>query len=298
MLAEFERGATIVLQALHLNWPPLAAFSRALEAELGHPVQANAYFTPADSQGLPVHHDTHDVFVLQVSGRKRWLVYDPVLELPLRRQHYRPELGEPGDAVEDVVLDAGDTLYLPRGWLHQAVTSDTDSLHLTVGVNVQTWHDAFKAALESCADDVEFRRSLPAGGEGGEALLELLRERLRPDEVARRARDRLVRSRRPIRDRQLAQLRALDGLTLESEVERRPTILALVAERDGDGRVALEFEGKTLVFPEHVRADVEFLAAVDGPIRPADLPGALDDESRLVLVRRLVREGFLTIRGA
>jgi ribosomal protein L16 Arg81 hydroxylase len=60
-------------------------------------------------------------------------------------------MGEPGEPVLDVTLQAGDTLYLPRGWLHEAKTSETDSLHLTMGVNVYTWMDAFRAALDSCA---------------------------------------------------------------------------------------------------------------------------------------------------
>ena len=86
--AAFADGATIVAQGLHHWWPPIARFCRNLEAELGHPAQANAYWTPRDSQGLPVHHDTHDVFVLQIAGEKRWLVYEPVLELPLKDQRY------------------------------------------------------------------------------------------------------------------------------------------------------------------------------------------------------------------
>ena len=53
VLEEFERGATIVLQGLHHLWLPLARYCRQLEAFLGHPVQANAYYTPAGSQGLP-----------------------------------------------------------------------------------------------------------------------------------------------------------------------------------------------------------------------------------------------------
>ena len=100
-------------------------------------MQANAYYTPAGSQGLPVHHDTHEVISLQVAGSKRWLVYEPVLELPLKNQRYRSALGEPGEPMLDVTLRAGDTLYLPRGWLHQALTSDEDSLHITVGINVE-----------------------------------------------------------------------------------------------------------------------------------------------------------------
>src|SRR5215213_8309997 len=52
---ELEAGATIVLQGLQRYWPPLATFCRALEQDLTHPVQANAYVTPAGAQGLSVH---------------------------------------------------------------------------------------------------------------------------------------------------------------------------------------------------------------------------------------------------
>jgi hypothetical protein len=291
VLAEFEAGATIVLQALHHNWGPLAAFCRGLEAGVGEPVQANAYFTPRSAQGLAVHHDTHDVFVLQVSGRKHWRVYEPVVELPLQEQRYsRAQHGAPGAPVEDCVLEAGDTMYLPRGWLHDALTTDSESLHLTVGVKVYTWLDAVKAALEDCGDDVGFRRSVPADGEMRDDLLAALSERLAPAEVARRKRTRFVKSRRPVREGQLSELRALDELTVETQVARRETAIA-----DLDFPHLL-FEGKTLTFPGHVEDEVVFIAAAEEPFSPAELPGSLDDEGRLVLVRRLVREGFLRIQ--
>jgi bifunctional lysine-specific demethylase and histidyl-hydroxylase NO66 len=287
VLAEFEDGATLVLQGLHHTWPPLAEFCRYLEIELGHPAQANAYFTPRDAQGLPVHHDTHDVFSLQVAGEKRWLVYEPALELPLKDQKYGPELGESGEPVHDVTLRAGDTLYLPRGWLHQAMTASTDSLHITVGVNVYTWLDAFKAALRDCEDDVHFRRS-PDGD--AEDLLEALSARLAPDQVFARQRRKLVSTRRPLLPDQLTQLRALEGLSLETLLERRPTVLF-----DLDGST-LVFEGKTVALPAVAREDLEFIASADDAFTAADFPGDLDDTTRLVLVRRLVREGFLRLR--
>jgi bifunctional lysine-specific demethylase and histidyl-hydroxylase NO66 len=295
VLAEWERGATVVLQGLHLTRPAVGEFCRSLEAALGHPAQANAYYTPRNAQGLPVHHDTHDVFVLQVAGEKRWRVYDPAFELPLKNQRYSADLGAPGETVEDRVLGPGDTLYLPRGWLHEAVTSQTDSLHLTIGVNVVTWLDAFKAALEELGDDVRFRRSWQAG-DGVDELVEALRGRLGRDDVERRARDRLVRTRRPLREGQMRQLRGLEELGLDTELERRSSVIAdLVA---GDGSVSLVFEGRELTFPGHVRRELEAVFGAEQPFTPAELPGALDDPSRLVLVRRLVREGFLTIRDA
>jgi hypothetical protein len=293
--AAFSEGATIVVQGLHHWWRPLSLFCRALETDLGEPAQANAYYTPRSSQGLPVHHDTHDVFVLQMAGEKRWLVYEPAFELPLKDQRYsEAEHGAPGEVVKDVTLRAGDTLYLPRGWLHEAVTSKSDSLHLTIGVNVYTWSDALRAALRELASDVEARRSVPEDGGGGRDLLELLAERLEPDAVARRKARKLVHGRRPILDGQLRQLRALEELTVETEVERRPEALFLLEEGE-DGRVRLSFSGKSLTFPARARQEVEALADADEPVAARDLPGGLDEAGRLVLVRRLVREGFLRL---
>ena len=292
MLAEWERGATIVLQGLHLTRPAIGVFCRSLEDTLGHPAQANAYYTPRSAQGLPVHHDTHDVFVLQVAGEKRWLVYEPALELPLKDQRYSAELGGPGEVVEDLVLRPGDMLYLPRGWLHEALTSDSDSLHLTIGINVVTWLDAFKAALEELGDDVRFRRSWQSGNDTVD-LVEALRERLSREDVEERARAKLVRTRRPIREGQLQQLRALEELGPETEIERNPTVLADLLERDGG--VSFGFEGREVIFPAHARGEVAAIAAADEPFTAAELPGSLDDAGRLVLIRRLVREGLLRI---
>ena len=280
VLEEFEHGATIVLQGLHHLWLPLARYCRHLEAFLGHPAQANAYYTPAGSQGLPVHHDTHEVISLQVAGTKRWLVYEPVLELPLKNQRYRSALGAPGEPVLDVTLRAGDTLYLPRGWLHQALTSDADSLHITVGVNVRRWVDEARAELDVAEDELAFRQAIDA--EEPPALPALDAEAVRA-----RTRARFVRNRRPILEGQLSELRALGSLTAEDELERRDTVIA-----DLDGTTLL-FEGKTLRFPARLAPELEFLVTTDAPFRASELPGELDDAGRLVLVRRLVREGFL-----
>jgi hypothetical protein len=280
VLAEFDAGATIVLQGLHHNWLPLARYCRQLEAVLGHPAQANAYYTPRGSQGLPVHHDTHEVISLQVAGEKRWLVYEPVLELPLKNQRYRSELGAPGEPVLDVTLRAGDTMYLPRGWLHQALTSDFDSLHITVGVNVRRWFDEARAELDAQEDDIAYRRTIDADEPPELPLLDA-------HEARDRARDRFVRGRRPILDGQLSELRALDRLGLDTELERRDTVIA-----DLHG-TTLVFEGRDLRFPERLAAELEFLVTTDGPFRGSELPGSLDEAGRLVLLRRLVREGFL-----
>jgi hypothetical protein len=107
--------------------------------------------------------------------------------------------------------------------------------------------------------------------------------------VERRMREKLLDSRRPVLDGQLTQIARLAELGLETRLERRPTVLA---EVDG---ATLRFEGKRLTFPEHVAPDLEFLAIADGPFTVRDFPGTLNKQGRYVLVRRLVREGFLRI---
>jgi hypothetical protein len=293
VLAEWEAGATIVLQALHVNWHPLAVFCRLLEDALGHAVQANAYYTPRGSQGFAVHHDTHDVLVLQVAGEKRWLLYDQLLELPLKHQRYSQALGEHGEPTDDLVLRAGDTLYLPRGWLHQAETSATDSLHLTIGITAYPWIDAVRAALAECEDELAFRRDAGAGR--GDGLVDLLAERLEPEQIERRRRRRFLETRRPIREDGIAQLRALERLDDGTPLERRETVIADL--EDWDGGTMLVFEGREVRFPAHASPELEACFAAEGRFRIGDLPGELDTEGRLVLVRRLVREGFLRIAG-
>jgi hypothetical protein len=285
--AEHAAGATIVLQALQLHWRPAALYCRGLERRLGFPVQANAYSTPAGAQGFAVHHDTHDVFVLQVAGTKRWRIHAPVVELPLAAQRWSPSLGDPGPPVDERTLEPGDTLYVPRGWPHEAAAQDEASLHVTVGMHPPTRMDALRAALDDCASDVEFRRALRPGGELPADLLERLAGRLGPEDVARRTRRRFVDGRRPVLDDQLTQAREAASLGPDDAVEVRPTVIAVL-----DG-TALRFEGKEVRFPETARTVLAAVAGADRPFTAAQLPADLDESGRLVLVRRLIREGFL-----
>ncbi|AKT52395.1 cupin domain-containing protein [Arsenicicoccus sp. oral taxon 190] len=169
---EFAAGATIVAQGLHRTWPPLLELAQQLAVDLGHPVQVNAYITPPQSQGFADHYDVHDVFVLQTSGRKRWVLHQPVLPAPLRHHPWaarRSEVEEAARAepVLDVTLEPGDVLYLPRGTIHAASTFGEVSSHVTIGVHTWTPYAAAEVitdlALARVAADPEVRRSLALG---------------------------------------------------------------------------------------------------------------------------------------
>ena len=161
----FHAGATIVLQGLHRHWAPLTAFCRELELFLTHPAQVNAYLTPPSSRGLGVHHDTHDVFVLQVCGRKLWQVWDAAVSFPLARQKQLPPGAEAptGTPLVDAELVPGDCLYVPRGFRHAAKTAETASLHLTVGVPTYNWNEVLRDVVDLATEEAWFREGLPVG---------------------------------------------------------------------------------------------------------------------------------------
>jgi hypothetical protein len=92
---------------------------------------------------------------------------------------------------------------------------------------------------------------------------------------------------------QLAQLRAAERLDADTACERRPTVIAELERHPGT--VALVFEGKEVVFPARAEPAVAAVHAAEGPITAAALPGPLDLEGRVVLLRRLVREGYLQV---
>uniref|UniRef100_A0A673GA00 Bifunctional lysine-specific demethylase and histidyl-hydroxylase n=1 Tax=Sinocyclocheilus rhinocerous TaxID=307959 RepID=A0A673GA00_9TELE len=90
---------------------------------------------------------------------------DEVLPLVSSSNFSQDEIGQP---IMDVVLEAGDLLYFPRGFIHQGdCLPDAHSLHLTVSsFQRNSWGDLLlklmPAALETAMEeDVEFRKGLP-----------------------------------------------------------------------------------------------------------------------------------------
>lgn len=301
IVAEYQGGATVILQGLHRRWPPLASLCRSLEAALSHPTQTNIYITPPGSQGFAPHYDTHDVFVLQVDGSKHWRIYDSPVPLPHPSQPFKEQGSPAGELITELDVAAGDLLYLPRGFIHEALTSDQRSIHITLGVTGLTWLELLREAAAECREDLRFRRLLPAGFAGSEAgraemaaeLSRLAAELQRPEVAARavdRVLDRFINTRRPIGADRLFTAEALDRVDLHTRVRRRREVLFRL--RTGPERVALSFHGKQVALPAYAAAAVTFCTREE-PFCAAELPPDLDAPGRLVLVRRLLREGFL-----
>lgn len=295
--AHLAEGATIVLQGLHRYWPPVTDLCAALERELTHPVQANAYLTPPVAQGLSVHGDPHDVFAIHTHGAKQWVVYEG--DVPAAD-------GSGADPTTDAVLRAGDVLYLPRGVHHAARTTDEPSLHLTIGVRAVTWRDVIDRVLSDLAEDDGLDAALPPGwaddpatlAQTARAHLGAMAARLAQTDptAALVARARSFASHRPDDLRgQLRQTLAAGDIGDATTIRRRPNRRAQVTT-DGD-RVVITMSDRTLSLPAHAHAAVARACSGDDLV-VGDLASHLDEPGRATLARRLVREGVCEIVGA
>jgi lysine-specific demethylase/histidyl-hydroxylase NO66 len=284
----FDDGATIVLQGLHRNWEPVAAFCRALELQLGHPCQVNAYITPPGAQGLALHADPHDVFVLQAFGRKHW------------------EVGAaPAEAARDPLeadVGPGDCIYMPTGTPHAASTGSGLSGHLTVGVQVVRWRDVLAEVWRSLEGDPALDEALPVGWTGDpRGFADLLRARLEilgsglgavdADAVTDARIRRFLSTRAQLLRGVLVQGRAIDSIDDDTSLTRRPGSVCEV-RRDGDRLIAL-LGDRRLDMPGWLEPAMRTVASSEH-LTVRDLaPTLADRPSRLVLARRLVREGLL-----
>jgi lysine-specific demethylase/histidyl-hydroxylase NO66 len=206
-----------------------------------------------------------------------------------------------GAPLVEAELAPGDCLYVPRGFRHAARTTEDASLHLTVGMLTYNWNDLLGEVLDQATEETWFREGLPVGfAEDPAALEAALAERVAElrrfldkvdlGRVAERAVNRFWVSRAPLLQGQLRHLLTLDQLAGDSEVRVRPGAtwrLQVTGER-----LELLLGDRTLAMPAALEPAVRGLLEA-GRGTPAGLAGDLDGPSRLVLVRRLVREGLL-----
>lgn len=113
-------NCSIVINSLDLYWNELFRFRAKMEAELQKYVEVNLYLTPGgNNQTFKWHKDSHDVFLIQISGEKQWCISNKTSGF---------------DEFETLLLTKGNTLQIKKNFFHCAYTKDLESMHVTFGI--------------------------------------------------------------------------------------------------------------------------------------------------------------------
>ncbi len=194
-LANFLRtGSTLIVNAIQEYHPPVARLARDIEGALATYVNVNLYASWHSTRGFATHWDDHDVFVIQVTGAKEWRLFKPTRSSPTSydSQPTSPLNAERGSHSSRVAmpdyghhssgwgapasespphpawvgtLTAGDVLFIPRGWWHDARVDCADegvgSVHLTLGTRTVTGTWILRWLERKLLDHELFRRNTP-----------------------------------------------------------------------------------------------------------------------------------------
>jgi len=147
VIEALEAGATLAIDDLQELHDPVADLAESLETELREAVHVNVYVSFGTRAGFRMHTDPHDVFALQITGRKEWC--------------YSCN-GGPGEveSVQTHVIMPGDCLYLPRGWKHSATPVGEPTVHLAFAVNSSRIGDFIEWLITQNHQVADLRRDL------------------------------------------------------------------------------------------------------------------------------------------
>jgi Cupin superfamily protein len=170
LLEHFRDRFSIRLLCPQKFHDPLWSMLSILEFEFGSRVGCRVDLLPSNGKGFKPRYDNFDSIIIQLEGKSTWKLYSCLegFELP-RCSSFEIEFDQlPSVVSVEATLNAGDSLYIPKGWTHRQENTTADaSLFLTIQINegnsiadlLETvMPEALSEAIEKKTD---MRRSLP-----------------------------------------------------------------------------------------------------------------------------------------
>ncbi|NJM28263.1 MAG: hypothetical protein HC856_08700, partial [Pseudanabaena sp. RU_4_16] len=195
--------------------------------------------------------------------------------------------------------------------------TDEPSLHLSIAIIPFTWADLITKALTSVdKQNSSIHKALPVGflnqpqsASSLQVQLTELLEHLSQHANAETAVSQLARSfidgMKSLPDGHFTQLQQLDLINLDSAVAKRQGMFCWIFKQtempshfvgylQGGDYVSMQFPGNEVRGPSWLEPAYRFIAETE-TFAVKDLPDSLSDNAKLVLVRRLIREGLLRV---
>lgn len=157
-----QKGASVVIENAGKYDFKLSSYLNRITKETFHNTRINAYLSFLGHEAYKVHYDTHDVYILQIEGAKKWEVYDSTIVNPIFYQKNHSVEAPPDQSKYlETTLTPGDFFYVPRGHWHRVMTVDEPSLHLTLAIFPRTGILFLKWLTNELTEYPSFRRDIP-----------------------------------------------------------------------------------------------------------------------------------------
>jgi hypothetical protein len=304
----YQEGGTIIFNGIDEMDSQLAGMARSLDVIFRGRTSVNAFLTPPNSSGFLPHFDTHDVFILQTGGEKQWQLYEKQLELPLDHQIYLIDQETLGTPLSTHLLKKNDLLYIPRGLIHGAFTNDSYSLHLTIGIRPLLKVEYMKTMLDAIAEeDEEFRKSMLDDEKTQlPGLVRKIEEYINNAYFTKRTETILNTKNqsktRPIPGHHISNIHKVKELKVDSLLKKAYPGKGFIEYHLDKIRLyfpGVGFSGNSEVQQGFIEYDsihygaINFILAQESLFLVKDIPDIYSDETKLILIEKLVREGFL-----
>ncbi len=299
LVRHLRDGATLILNNAEELFDDVGAIAESLTASFRTPTWANMYLGFGGERGFDLHWDTHDTLITQVIGRKHWAVYQPTESHPIEKSRVGALDAKNAQPVMNGLLQAGDTLYMPRGWWHVATPVNEPSLHFTFGMNHPTGLDLLHRLVDTMAQHEEARRDLPMHATVDEQrshmkrLADLFERRCTPDAIEAHYREleqQIVRPRLNLPTDVMRRSAPVDSTPLVLAERHHLTLAAL-----DDGNLEFQVNERAWRVPASYRGPLSRLSSTAG-ITTMELVQMLEPASRMdfrAVLTALVMEGVV-----
>ena len=301
-LALVKQGHSLILNGIDKREDHLNAFCRALESQLEMEVQGNLYLTPAENRGFDIHFDTHDVFILQLKGSKKWMIYES--DIPLISDQLEVKKRQNDSFVESksFTLQEGHFLYIPRGIYHQAEATDESSIHVTLGLFPLIGYQLLEQLAIEVQKDSFFRKSVPSSWATKAEKTAFLNHFIKNVEevLTTKNLEKLIESKKiALLKRQKANHRGLLANLMDEGFVNENSIISLrmnqsIQLKESDKLLWVYLAGRVIKLPIFIKPLINRL--LDGEmVKVGDIHELPSPEQRLKAVKHLLSKGLVEL---
>ncbi|MBV34405.1 MAG: hypothetical protein CMP47_02945 [Rickettsiales bacterium] len=166
VIQELHENSALIISKPELYFEQFQQLIDAFKLCFGCEATGSLIHSPGQTVPTSVHHDSYHVFVIQISGKKDWKIFNSSDNLNAYRDGLSNRLTYTSRSpvqLDEFTLAKNDILYIPPGLYHHVINSyDEDSIHISITVRL----DRYISVFERLVQNILVRMSYEADNRG------------------------------------------------------------------------------------------------------------------------------------